>query len=387
MTANLEPLSLYVHWPFCKSKCPYCDFNSHVRDTVDQTRWRNALLAELETTARSLGPRRLETIFFGGGTPSLMPPETVAALIDAARHRFIPADELEITLEANPTSVETSRLAAFRDAGVNRVSLGVQALNDDALRFLGRQHGARDAIQAVEIAQSLFERVSFDLIYARPGQSTAEWRAELTQALSLARGHLSLYQLTIEKGTPFHALVRDGAFTPPDDDTAFDLFELTQTLTEAAGLKAYEVSNHAAIGQESRHNLAYWRYHDYAGIGPGAHGRLVRHDGRAVATRCHAKPETWLETVEHKGEGSAEVTELTPRERAEEMLMMSLRLEEGLDLRAFARRTGMTLDELCPPSTRAPLIEGDFLIESDQRLSTTRQGRAVLSTLTGKLLA
>ena len=387
MTATLEPLSLYVHWPFCLSKCPYCDFNSHVRDAVDQTRWRNALLVELKATETLLGRRQIETIFFGGGTPSLMPPETVAALIDATRRRFQPADDLEITLEANPTSVEASRLAAFRDAGVNRVSLGVQALDDDALRFLGRQHGAREAIKAVEIAQALFERVSFDLIYARPGQSGAAWRAELTRALSLARDHLSLYQLTIEKGTPFHALVRDGTFTPPDDDDAFELFEATQTLTAAAGLPAYEVSNHAAMGQASRHNLAYWRYQDYAGIGPGAHGRLVLADGRAVATRGHAKPETWLEAVERTGAGSVEVTELSPRERAEEMLMMSLRLDEGLDLHAFTRRTGITLDALSVPEKRLKLIDGGFLSETSDRLRATPRGRAVLSALTGALLA
>ena len=387
MTAPLEPLSLYVHWPFCRSKCPYCDFNSHVRDSVDQTRWRAALLAELDATAASLGPRRLETIFFGGGTPSLMAPETAAALIETARRRFTPADDLEITLEANPTSVESARLAAFRDAGVNRVSLGVQALNDDALRFLGRQHGAREAIAAVELARSLFARVSFDLIYARPGQSDADWRAELAQALTLAGGHLSLYQLTIEKGTPFHTLVRDGIFTPPGEDDAFSLFETTQTVMEAAGRAAYEVSNHAIAGEACRHNLAYWRYLDYAGIGPGAHGRLVLADGRAVATRGHAKPETWLDAVERRGVGSAEMTTLSARERAEEMLMMSLRLTEGLDKAALARRTGLELDALTPAATRVPLVDAGFLIEDAGRLRATPRGRAVLSALTGALLA
>jgi len=382
-----EPLALYIHWPFCRSKCPYCDFNSHVREAVDGTRWRRALLRELETMADTLGPRRLETVFFGGGTPSLMAPETAGALIARARELFPAADDLEITLEANPTSVEAGRLAAFRDAGVNRVSLGVQALDDDALRFLGRQHDSHEALKAVETAMSLFARVSFDLIYARPGQSVGAWRAELAQALSLARGHLSLYQLTIEKGTPFYAAARGGEFAVPVEDDALALFEATQELTEAAGLPAYEVSNHAAPGLECRHNLAYWRYQDYAGIGPGAHGRLLLADGKAIATRRHAQPEAWLDAVERHGQGSAEETALLPAERAEEMLMMGLRLAEGLSIAGLARRSGMTLDALAPRARRQPLIDEGLLEERGGFLRATVAGRAVLSALTGALLA
>jgi oxygen-independent coproporphyrinogen-3 oxidase len=385
--AATEPLALYVHWPFCRAKCPYCDFNSHVRAAIDEARWRAALLAELEATAAGLGPRRLETIFFGGGTPSLMAPETAGALIERARRLFEAAPDLEITLEANPTSVEAGRLAAFRDAGVNRVSLGVQALEPQALRFLGRQHGVDEALAALETAGRLFARVSFDLIYARPGQGVADWRAELARALGLARGHLSLYQLSLERGTPFFAAARAGAFALPDEDTALALYQATEELTAAAGLPAYEVSNHAAPGEACRHNLAYWRYQDYAGIGPGAHGRLVLADGRAVATRRHAQPEAWLAAVEARGAGSAEVAPLAPRERAEEMVMMGLRLSEGLDLTRLAARTGLALDALAPQERRAALVDAGLLVEEPDRLRATPRGRAVLSALTGALLA
>ena len=382
-----EPLSLYVHWPFCRSKCPYCDFNSHVRDSVDQTRWRRALLTELDNAAGSLGSRRLETIFFGGGTPSLMAPDTAGALIARAKTLFPPVDDLEVTIEANPTSVEAGRLAAFRDSGVNRVSLGVQALDNESLRFLGRQHDASEALAAVETAMALFARVSFDLIYARPGQTIESWRAELGRALGFARGHLSLYQLTIEKGTPFFAASRAGEFALPTEDDSLALFELTQELTERAGLAAYEVSNHAAPDQACRHNLAYWRYQDYAGIGPGAHGRVVTSTGAALAVRRHASPETWLAAVERHGHGSAEETPLEPRERGEEMVMMGLRLTEGLDLAALHQRTGLALDELVPPTRRQRLVSEGLLTEDSKRLCTTKAGRAVLNALTGALLA
>jgi len=382
-----EPLSLYIHWPFCRSKCPYCDFNSHVRASVDDARWRRALLTELETAAETLGPRRLETIFFGGGTPSLMAPETAGALIARAKTLFPPVADLEITLEANPTSVEARRLEGFRDAGVNRVSLGVQALDNESLRFLGRQHDVGEALAAVETAMALFVRVSFDLIYARPGQTIASWRTELARALALARGHLSLYQLTIEKGTPFYAASRAGEFALPKENDALALFEVTQELTERAGLDAYEVSNHAAPGQACRHNLAYWRYQDYAGIGPGAHGRVVTSTGTALAIRRHASPETWLAAVERDSQGSAEEATLEPRERAEEMVMMGLRLSEGLELAALQRRTGLALDAIVPTTRRQRLFSQGLLTEDSERLQATKAGRAVLTALTGALLA
>lgn len=321
------PLALYVHWPFCVSKCPYCDFNSHVRELVDQDAWRKALLADLAHEAALLPGRRLGSIFFGGGTPSLMPPETVAAVIDAATQAWAPVGDVEITLEANPSSVEAARFADLAAAGVNRVSLGLQALHDDALHFLGRAHGVDEGLAALATAQRHFRRVSFDLIYARPGQSVAAWEAELTRALTFGTEHLSLYQLTIEPGTRFATLAAKGELTIPDGDEAADLWDVTQALTQAAGLPRYEVSNHARPGAESRHNLAYWRYTDYAGIGPGAHGRRG-----GLATVRHKKPENWLSAVERNGHGMQEETALTIAERATEALVMGLRLAGGIDL-------------------------------------------------------
>ncbi|WP_422056372.1 radical SAM family heme chaperone HemW [Sphingomonas sp.] len=321
------PLALYVHWPFCVSKCPYCDFNSHVREVVDQDAWRKALLADLAHEAALLPGRRLGSIFFGGGTPSLMPPETVAALIDAAVAAWTPQGDLEVTLEANPSSVEAARFADLAAAGVNRVSLGLQALDDAALAFLGRAHGVAEGLGALATAQRHFGRVSFDLIYARPGQSVADWEAELTCALSFGTEHLSLYQLTIEPGTRFATLAAKGDLVIPDADAAADLWDVTQALTSAAGLPLYEVSNHARHGAESRHNLSYWRYTDYAGVGPGAHGRRTGH-----ATVRHKKPENWLNAVARNGHGTQEEVALTAAERATEALVMGLRLAEGVDL-------------------------------------------------------
>ena len=324
-------LALYIHWPFCVSKCPYCDFNSHVRASVDQARWRAALRADLAHEA-AVGPRRrLTSIFFGGGTPSLMPPATVAALIADAADLWGFAPGIEITLEANPSSVEAARFADLAAAGINRVSLGVQALDDAALAFLGRAHDTNEALGALDIAQRHFDRVSFDLIYARPGQGEAAWQAELDRALAFGTGHLSLYQLTIEPGTRFATLAAQGKLAPVDPDLGADLFELTRATAAAAGLPAYEVSNHARPGEESRHNLAYWRYDEYLGIGPGAHGR--RH---ATATLRHRKPETWLRTVEARGEGIVEEEPLSPLTRATEALLMGLRLEEGVPLARIA---------------------------------------------------
>ena len=318
-------LALYVHWPFCVSKCPYCDFNSHVRETVDQARWRDALLADLAHEAGETPSRRLGSIFFGGGTPSLMPPATVAALIEAAEAHWDFAPGIEITLEANPSSVEAARFADLAAAGVNRVSLGLQSLDDDALECLGRAHDVSEGLAALKPAQAAFERVSFDLIYALPGQKDAEWRAELEQALSFATHHLSLYQLTIEPGTRFAALAAKGDLVPADADESAGLYELTRELTEAAGLPAYEISNHARPGEESRHNLAYWRYQPYAGIGPGAHGRRG-----GLATRRHRKPENWLAALARNGHGIAEETAISPAEARTEALLMGLRLAEGI---------------------------------------------------------
>jgi len=335
MTPDKMPLALYVHWPFCVSKCPYCDFNSHVRDQVDQQAWRDALLADLAYEARALPGRTLGSVFFGGGTPSLMPPATVAAILDAAQRAWTPAADIEITLEANPSSVEAARFADLAAAGVNRVSLGLQSLDDAALGFLGRAHGVDEGLAALATAQRHFARVSFDLIYALPDQRLAAWEAELARALSFGTEHLSLYQLTIEPGTRFATEAAQGRLAVPDGDRAADLFEATRAMTAAAGLPAYETSNHARAGAESRHNLTYWRYGDYAGVGPGAHGRRD-----ALATQRRRKPENWLAAVARNGHGIEVEEPLTPHERATEALVMGLRLREGVDLTHVAALAG-----------------------------------------------
>ena len=381
----MEPLALYIHWPFCLAKCPYCDFNSHVRDRIPQQRFRAALRAELAWEAARLGPRRLTSVFFGGGTPSLMEPETVAELLEDARRLFTPADDIEITLEANPTSVEAGRLTDFRAAGVNRVSLGVQSLDPDALARLGRQHSAEQAIAALETARRIFPRISFDLIYARPGQTLPEWRAELRRALDLAADHLSLYQLTIEPGTVYEAQFRRGEIVLPDEDTAAALYETTAEIAATFGLMPYEVSNYAAPGAESRHNLAYWRYQDYAGIGPGAHGRVTV-DGTLLATRRHRAPEPWAERVERDGHGTVEETILTPAEKAREMLLMGLRLTEGIDNEQFLRRTGLTLDSALDQDTLRMARDAGYLVRTPERLKATPEGRLRLNALLGQLV-
>ncbi len=380
------PLALYVHWPFCRSKCPYCDFNSHVRETIDQARWRRALLAELDHTAAETEPRRLTSIFFGGGTPSLMDPATVGAVIERAAGHW-PADpSIEITLEANPTSVEAGRLSGFAAAGVNRVSLGVQALDDRALGFLGRGHDAAQAMTAVALARRLFARVSFDLIYARPGQTVAAWTEELRAALALAADHLSVYQLTLEPGTPFHAAARRGDLALPDEDTQAALYETTQALLEDAGLAAYEISNHARRGGACRHNLTYWRYGDYAGIGPGAHGRLTTPAGK-TATRTHRAPEIWLARVEQSGHGRHADAPVAPEVRWREALMTGLRLTEGVPLARLAAEAGQSAADLVDPARVRRLTEGGFLVPSPDRLVATPAGRqrldAVLAALVG----
>ncbi|HQT72982.1 MAG: coproporphyrinogen III oxidase [Acidiphilium sp. 37-67-22] len=381
----MTPLALYIHWPFCKAKCPYCDFNSHVRERIPEQRIVAALLAELEYEAARLGPRRLTSIFFGGGTPSLMAPDSVAALIGRATSLFAPAPDLEITLEANPTSIEAGRFRAYREAGVNRVSIGVQSLNDDALRFLGREHGAAEALEAVELGRAIFPRLSFDLIYARPGQTLAAWRAELGAALAVGLDHLSLYQLTIEPGTRFATAHARGDFALPEDDDAAALYDATAEEAARFGLAPYEISNYAKPGEESRHNLAYWRYRDYAGIGAGAHGRICLGE-TLLATRRHRAPEEWAARVEASGHGSTEEVEIGADERAREALLMGLRLAEGIDRAAYAARTGRDLLGLLDPDMTARAIEAGYLDITAARVTATYEGRKRLDSLLAALL-
>jgi putative oxygen-independent coproporphyrinogen III oxidase len=379
------PLALYIHWPFCLSKCPYCDFNSHVRDRIEEPRWRNALLAELDHAAAETHDRRLHSIFFGGGTPSLMPPATAAALIRrAARHwRF--ADHVEITLEANPSSVEAERFRALHEAGVNRLSLGVQALDDAALRFLGRRHDAAEALAAIETARRHFARFSFDLIYARPDQRVAAWMDELDRAIALAGDHLSLYQLTVEPGTAFATAAARGEWQVPDDELAGALYEATAERLAQAGFVAYEISNYARAGGECRHNLTYWRYGEYLGIGPGAHGRITR-AGAKHATRRWRLPERWLESVERHGHGLEESLALSRREQAREALMMGLRLAEGIDAARFRAATGTDFDAAVDAAAATRLVEGGFLVVDDRGLRATAAGRQRLNSVLGEIL-
>jgi oxygen-independent coproporphyrinogen-3 oxidase len=367
-------LALYVHWPFCVSKCPYCDFNSHVRATVDQEAWRDALLADLAHEAARLPGRRLGSVFFGGGTPSLMPPATVAAVLDAAALHWTMAPDVEITLEANPSSVEAARFADLATAGVNRVSLGLQALDDAALRFLGRAHDVAEGQAALAVAQSVFARVSIDLITARPGQPLAAWERELAAALALGTEHISLYQLTVEPGTRFATEEREGRLILPDGDTAADLFELTRAMTAAAGLPAYETSNHARPGAESRHNLTYWRYGDYAGVGPGAHGRRG-----GLATVRHRKPENWLAAVARNGHGTQAEEPLAPHARATEALLMGLRLAEGVDLARIAALAGgiAPIDD----AAVARLAGHGLVARTGDRLRVTEAGALLLDAI------
>ncbi len=373
--------ALYIHWPFCLKKCPYCDFNSHVRDGVDTDQWQRALIADMRHEAELAGGEALDSVFFGGGTPSLMPPALVAALLAEAERLWGFAPEIEITLEGNPSSVEAAAYAGLAAAGVNRASLGLQSLDDDALRFLGRLHSANEGLAALEVAQAQFARVSFDLIYALPGQSAAGWEAQLARALALGTGHLSLYQLTIEPGTRFETMVRRGDFTPLDDDAAADLFTLTRAATAAAGLPAYEISNHARPGEESRHNLTYWRYADYAGIGPGAHGRRG-----GMATVRHKKPENWLGAVARNGHGSAEERALGRSEQASEALLMGLRLGEGVDLAALGARFGFAPDALVDGDRLAFYSAQGLAWRDGARVGVTEAGMPLLDALLGELV-
>jgi putative oxygen-independent coproporphyrinogen III oxidase len=376
---------IYVHWPFCLSKCPYCDFNSHVRDTVDHDRWRTALLAELDHYADRTPGRTVTSIFFGGGTPSLMEPSTAAALIDRVAQRWTIAPGVEITLEANPSSVEAARFADLAVAGVGRVSLGVQALDDASLAFLGRRHNVAEAFDALTIAKRQFARTSFDLIYARPGQSAADWRTELARALEEGTEHLSVYQLTIEDGTKFATLAARGDIVIPDEDTQAALYETTQQMLEAAGLPAYEISNHARPGAESRHNLTYWRYGDYVGIGPGAHGRLTA-DGQKWATRAHRAPEIWLDRVAAKGHGAHADEPVGITERRDELLMMGLRLTEGVSRARLRDELGADVDGLLDAQKLQRLLDAGFLAMDADRLRATAAGRQRLNAVLASLL-
>ncbi|MBN8998571.1 MAG: coproporphyrinogen III oxidase [Rhizobiales bacterium] len=385
MRETTDPgFGVYVHWPFCLSKCPYCDFNSHVRQQgVDEARFSAALTAEIRTMAEKTPGRRVGSIFLGGGTPSLMAPATVGAVLDAIGAAWEVAPDVEVTLEANPTSVEAERFRGYRAAGVNRVSLGVQALNDPDLKALGRLHSVADAMAAVEIARATFPRFSFDLIYARPGQSAEAWAAELEQAIARAGEHLSLYQLTIEPGTMFETLYRAGKLAVPDEEHGAALFELTQEICDRRGMPAYEISNHAAPGGECRHNLLYWRYGEYAGIGPGAHGRLVM-DGRRHATAAAREPEKWLSRVESWGDGIDTDDVLTPEEAGDELLLMGLRLTEGIDLRRYRQIAGRPLD----PSRLSDLVHHGMVEHvGDDRVRATRAGSFVLDAVVADLAA
>ncbi|NPV22336.1 radical SAM family heme chaperone HemW [Bradyrhizobium aeschynomenes] len=382
--ADSEAFGVYVHWPFCLSKCPYCDFNSHVRHAaIDQERFARAFAQEIATTAGRIGPRTVTSIFLGGGTPSLMQPQTVGAILDAIGKHWHVAGDVEVSLEANPTSVEATRFAGYRTAGVNRVSLGVQAMDDASLKMLGRLHTAEEAMQAVAIARGAFDRYSFDLIYARPDQTPAMWTEELTRAIGEAAEHLSLYQLTIEEGTPFFGLHAAGKLKTPDEGLARTLYDVTQEICARHGLPAYEISNHARPGAECRHNLVYWRGQEYAGIGPGAHGRLDI-DGIRHATATDKRPEAWVMRVESTGHGVMTDDLLNREERADEFLLMGLRLAEGIDPRRYAAISGRALD---PRRIALLREEGAIAVDTDGRLRVTQEGFPVLDAVVADLAA
>ncbi len=380
-----QQFGIYVHWPFCASKCPYCDFNSHVADTIDHDAWRKAYAKELSYFAGLTSGRTVTSVFFGGGTPSLMEPATAEKVISDIQKLWRISNDCEITLEANPTSVEIEKFRAFQAAGVNRVSMGVQSLRERDLSFLGRQHDAAQAMRAIDAAANVFDRYSFDLIYARPDQSVKDWEAELREVLPLVRDHLSLYQLTIEKGTPFYMMHERGEFKIPDEELAGDLYEITQDILEDAGMRAYEVSNHARAGKESQHNLTYWRYTDYVGVGPGAHGRLTL-DGVKQATRSHRAPDIWLERVAANGHGAHEFEALSTRDRFTECLMMGLRLEEGIPVARLEAEGGKEFSALIDPG-KIEALQGEGLLEFDGAvLKATKQGLQRLNGVLAYLL-
>ena len=386
MVKPSSDFGVYVHWPFCLAKCPYCDFNSHVRETIDQADWRDGLVREIRHIAALTPGRTVTSIFFGGGTPSLIPPETVKAVIDTIEDAWGLSESIEITLEANPTSTEASKFAAFSDAGVNRISIGVQALDNESLSFLGREHDVAEALEAIATARDTVSRYSFDLIYARPGQTVPAWEDELGRALELTGDHLSVYQLTIEEGTAFHAAWRSGRLVLPDEDTQAALYETTHDIMGTAGLPAYEISNHARPGFESRHNLTYWRYGEYAGIGPGAHGRLHLDEG-VTATANRRKPESWLGLVNVQGHGLESSDPAPPVLAAEEMLMMGLRTKEGINLARFQRLTGAPLEAHVNTDALHTLADDGLIARTPTHLHATAKGWPILNAVTGALLS
>ena len=370
-------VAIYIHWPYCRKKCPYCDFNSHVTDTVDHEAWRDAYVQELSYYASLLGNRKVNSIFFGGGTPSLMEPLTVEKIINTIGLHWDIDKNCEITLEANPTSIEANKFSYFKKAGINRVSVGVQSLRDEQLKFLGREHNALEALKALEVAAATFERMSFDLIYARPNQTIKDWESELKEALEFSKGHMSLYQLTIENGTQFKTLRDSGRLIELDYDLAGDMYLMTAEMMLSAGMPSYEISNYAAIGQESQHNLTYWRYHDYVGIGPGAHGRLTLQNGGKIATRTHKAPPIWMQQVQEKGNGAKPFEELSSYDQFQERLMMGLRLKEGIKLPILLQQN---------PTVKF-LLDNDLLQIIDDRLSVPQNKWPVLDSILAKLLA
>lgn len=381
------PLGLYVHWPYCLSKCPYCDFNSHVASTIDYDAFKVAYRSELTHFAAQIYTRPLHSIFFGGGTPSLMPPSLVESIINDAQDIFGIEQGCEITLEANPTSFEIKKFEGFKAAGINRVSIGVQSLNDDDLKFLGRQHSSAEALTAIQSAQKIFDRLSFDLIYARPEQTIAQWQAELTKALDYGTNHLSLYQLTIEQGTAFHTQYQRGDFTTPNEFLAADLYDATQEITTRYGLPSYETSNHAALGDESRHNLIYWRYHDYIGIGPGAHGRYHDKEGQKKASRTHLAPQKWLEKCAAHKHGAHPLEDITPAMAFTESVMMGLRLKEGIHLDALAQRAGVDWQSHINLAKLQMLEDEHFLhVSADTHISATEAGALCINVILDNLL-
>lgn len=375
-----DQMGVYIHWPFCESRCPYCDFNAHVREGLDQAQWVEAYVQALQHYAQRIPDRQVVSIFFGGGTPSLMEPQTVARIIDTVQSLWPVANDLEITLEANPTSVENDKLIAFKEAGVNRISLGVQALNDADLKFFGRGHSVDDALRAIELAKTHYARSSFDLIYARPDQTLDDWGRELEQAIALSNGHLSLYQLTIERNTPFYMRHSRGEFTIPDDVKGADFYHLTQDILECAGLPSYEVSNHAKAGHECRHNLIYWHMADYIGVGAGAHGRFVQ-DNHKYASRDHAAPEIWLERVHKNGHGAHALEGLTQDDRFHEALMMGLRLREGISIAQCETQSGLSFFDMVAQNKMDTARAEGWIIQEGDSIRLTREGMLRLNVL------
>lgn len=383
---NLNSISVYVHWPFCLAKCPYCDFNSHVRETVDEGKMAAAMTAEIDYYAGLVGARSVKSIFFGGGTPSLMSATTVDTVINRLSKRFSIDSDIEITLEANPTSVEAGKFDDFSKAGVNRVSLGIQALNTKDLIALGREHSLKEAFEAIELSQKYFKRSNFDLIYARMGQSVSDWQKELHQALKIANGHLSLYQLTIEPGTPFYGQLHSGKIIIPNEDTSAEMYDLTNQICESAGYEIYEISNYAKVGQQSKHNLTYWKYLDYIGIGAGAHGRITL-AGQTYATMQYKKPETWLKAVQMNGHATKVKENLSQKAMAEEMIMMGLRLTDGIAYTDFKKRLGTDIEKFIAMDSLVSLKSQGFVsVKNQDRLRLTEKGRPLLNQILGQIL-